>query len=87
MRSTTPCSRCGGPCTPDGVNMGWCLILVLLVGAVGGIVAKFPAVEASLVIAHHSTCSDVVAPLLIHGVLTPKCLGWLGRLRSRGSEL
>ena len=87
MRSTTPCSRCGGPCTPDGVPLGWCLILVLLVGAVGGIVAKFLVVEASPVIAHHSTCSTVVAPLLIHGALTSKSWGWLGQLSSRGFEL
>ena len=87
MRSTTPCSRCGGPCTPDGVPLGWCLILVLLVRAIGGIVAKLSAVEASPVIAHHSTCSTIVFPLLIHGELTSKSWGWLGRLRSGSLEL
>ena len=55
--------------------MGWCLILVVLIGAIGGIVAKLSTVEASPVIAHHSTYSTVIASLLIHGVLTPKGLG------------
>ena len=73
--STTSYSRCGGPGTPAGVHLGWCLILVVLIGAIGIIVAKLPAVEASPVIAHHSTYSTVIASLLIHGVLTPKGLG------------
>ena len=55
--------------------MGWCLVLVLLVGAVDSKVAKFSSIEASLIIAHHSTCSTIIASLLIHGVLTPKGLG------------
>ena len=67
--------------------MGWCLVVVLLVGAVGGIVAKFSAVEASLIIAHYSTCSTVIVPMLIHGALTSESWGWLGRLRSGSLKL
>ena len=67
--------------------MGWCLVLVLLVGAVDSKVAKFSAIEASLIIAHHSSCSTVIAPLLIHGALTSKSWGWLGRLRSGSLKL
>ena len=67
--------------------MGWCLVLVLLVGAVDSKVAKFSSIEASLIIAHHSTFSTVIAPLLIHGPLTLKSWGWLGWLRSGSLEL
>ena len=80
LRSTMSYCRCGSPYAPAGVPLGWSPILILLVGAVGGIVAKFPAIEASLVIAHHSTCSDVVAPLLIYRVLTLKSRSWLDLL-------
>ena len=64
-----------------------CPVLVLLIGVVGGIMAKLSAVEVGSVIAPCFTCPTVVILLLVHGALAPEIGGLLVRLRSGGFEL
>ena len=67
--------------------MGRCSVLILLIGAIGGIMAKLSAVEAGSVIAPSFTCPTIVILLLVHGALAPVIGGLLIWLRSGGFEL
>ena len=67
--------------------MGVCPVLILLIGAIGGVMAKLSVVEAGSVIAPCFTCPTVVILLLVHGALAPEIGGLLVRLGSGGFEL
>ena len=67
--------------------MGGCPVLILLIGAIGGIVAKLSAVEVGSVIAPCFTYPTVVILLLVHGALAPEIGVLLVRLGSGGFEL
>ena len=79
LLSSTSNSRCGSPHTPAGVNLVWCPVLVLFVGAVGDIMANFSAVEAGPIVAHCFTCPTIVVLLLVHGTLASESRGLLVR--------
>ena len=66
--------------------MGGCPVLILL-RAIGGIMAKLSAVEVGSVIAPCFTCPTVVILLLVHGALAPEIGVLLVRLGSGGFEL
>ena len=66
--------------------MGGCPVLILL-RAIGGIMAKPSAVEVGSVIAPCFTCPTIVILLLVHGALAPEIGGLLVRLGSGGFEL
>ena len=67
--------------------MGGCPVLILLIGEIGGIMAKLSAVEVGSVIAPCFTCPTVVILLLVHGALAPEIGGLLVRLGFGGFEL
>ena len=52
--------------------MGGCPVLILLIGAIGSVMAKLSVVEADSVIAPCFICPTVVIPLLVHRALTPE---------------